>query len=133
MSSEQDLQELGYEFRSETDTEVIVHLIDEAFKGNKTLEDAVAAALLQVEGAYGIAVVSSRDPGKIVAARNGSPLLLGIGKDGEYLVGSDAAALVTHTRDVVYLDDGDVAVLNGSGHWTFHLERGAVSRAHPAR
>ncbi len=123
-----DLQELGYEFRSETDTEVIIHLIDEGFKGNKTLEDAVAAALLQVEGAYGIAVVSSRDPGKIVAARNGSPLLLGIGKNGEYLVGSDAAAVVTHTRDVVYLNDGDVAVLNGDGHWTFHLERGAVSR-----
>ena len=123
-----DLEELGYEFRSETDTEVMVHLIDEAFKGNQTLEDAVAAALLQVEGAYGIAVVSSRDPGKIVAARNGSPLLLGIGRNGEYLVGSDAAALVTHTRDVVYLDDGDVAVLNGDGYWTFHLERGAVSR-----
>ncbi len=123
-----DLKELGYEFRSETDTEVIIHLIDEAFKGNQTLEDAVAAALLQVEGAYGIAVVSSRDPGKIVAARNGSPLLLGIGRDGELLVGSDAAALVTHTRDVVYLDDGDVAVLNGDGYWTFHLERGAVSR-----
>jgi len=124
----EDLQALGYVFRSETDTEVIVHLIDEAFKGNQQLEDAVAAALLQVEGAYGIAVVSSRDPNKIVAARNGSPLLLGIGKDGEYLVGSDAAALVTHTRDVVYLDDGDVAVLNGEGHWTFHLERGAVTR-----
>jgi glucosamine--fructose-6-phosphate aminotransferase (isomerizing) len=124
----EDLQELGYVFRSDTDTEVIIHLIDEAFKGNKALEDAVAAALLQVEGAYGIAVVSSRDPGKIVAARNGSPLLLGIGNDGEYLVGSDAAALVTHTRNVIYLDDGDVAVMNGDGHWTFHLERGAVSR-----
>ncbi|NNM05950.1 MAG: glutamine--fructose-6-phosphate transaminase (isomerizing) [Gemmatimonadetes bacterium] len=124
----EDLQELGYEFRSETDTEVIIHLIDEAFKGNQALENAVAAALLQVEGAYGIAVISTRDPGKIVAARNGSPLLLGIGKDGEYLVGSDAAALVTRTRDVVYLDDGDVAVLNGEGHWTFHLERGAVDR-----
>ena len=122
------LQGLGYEFRSETDTEVIIHLIDEAFKGNQTLEDAVAAALLQVEGAYGIAVVSSRDSGKIVAARHGSPLLLGVGKAGEYLVGSDATALVTHTRDVIYLDDGDVAVLNGKGHWTFHLERGAVSR-----
>jgi glucosamine--fructose-6-phosphate aminotransferase (isomerizing) len=124
----EDLQELGYVFRSETDTEVIIHLIDEAFKGNDTLEDAVAAALLQVEGAYGIAVISSRDPGKIVAARHGSPLLLGIGKEGEYLVGSDAAALVTHTRDVVYLEEGDVAVLNGKGHWTFHLERGAVTR-----
>ncbi|MCJ7628814.1 MAG: glutamine--fructose-6-phosphate transaminase (isomerizing), partial [Longimicrobiales bacterium] len=69
-----------------------------------------------------------RDPGKIVAARHGSPLLLGIGKGGEYLVASDASALVTHTRDVVYLDDGDVAVLNGNGYSTFHLERGVVSR-----
>ena len=73
------LEALGYVFTSETDTEVVVHLIDEAFKENEALEDAVAAALLQVVGPYGIAVVSSRDPGKIVAARNGSPLLLGIG------------------------------------------------------
>jgi glucosamine--fructose-6-phosphate aminotransferase (isomerizing) len=119
---------LGYVFESETDTEVVVHLIDEAFKKNDTLEDAVASALLQVEGAYGIAVVSSRDPNKIVAARHGSPLLLGIGKDGEYLVGSDAAAVVAYTRDVVYLDDGDVAVLNGTGYWTFNLKRGEVTR-----
>lgn len=122
------LERLGYEFRSETDTEVLVHLVDEAYKENDRLEDAVAAALLQVEGAYGIAVVSSRDPDKIVAARNGSPLLLGIGKDGEFLVGSDAAALVAYTRDVVYLNDGDVAVLNGNGYSTFHLLRGLVNR-----
>ena len=122
------LESLGYVFASETDTEVVVHLIDEAFKENETLEDAVAAALLQVVGPYGIAVVSSRDPGKLVAARNGSPLLLGIGKNEEYLIGSDATALVSYTRDVVYLDDGDVAVLNGSGYRTFHLERGSVVR-----
>jgi len=122
------LEGLGYVFASETDTEVVVHLIDEAFKDNETLEDAVAAALNQIVGPYGIAVVSSRDPGKIVAARNGSPLLLGIGKNGEYLVGSDATALVSYTRDVVYLDDGDVAVLNGTGYRTFHLERGSVIR-----
>ena len=122
------LTRLGYVFSSETDTEVVVHLIDEAFKENPSLEAAVAAALDQIEGPYGIAVVSSRDPDKIVAARNGSPLLLGIGRNGEYLVGSDATALVAHTRDVVYLDDGDVAVLNGSGYRTFNLERGSVVR-----
>jgi glucosamine--fructose-6-phosphate aminotransferase (isomerizing) len=122
------LEGLGYVFSSETDTEVVVHLIDEAFKNNDSLEDAVAAALLQIVGPYGIAVVSSRDPDKIVAARNGSPLLLGIGKSGEYLVGSDATALVSYTRDVVYLDDGDVAVLNAQGYRTFHLERGSVVR-----
>ena len=121
---------LGFKFRSETDTETVVHLIDHAFKlGAKTLEDAVSTALLEVEGAYGIAVISLRDPDKIVVARNGSPLLLGIGKDGEYLVGSDAAAVVAHTRDVVYLDDGDYAVLERGGYRTYHLERGAVSRA----
>jgi len=122
------LRQLGHSFESETDTEVVVHLIEEAFEENETLEDAVAAALLQVEGAYGIAVISSRDPGKIVVARNGSPLLLGIGDDGTYLVGSDAAAVIPHTRDVVYLDDGDYAVLEGDGYRTYHLERGAVSR-----
>jgi len=123
------LRELGHCFRSETDTEVVVHLIEEAFaEENETLEDAVAAALLQIEGAYGLAVVSSRDPDKIVVARNGSPLLLGIGTDGTYLVGSDAAAVVGSTRDVVYLDDGDYAVLERSGYRTFHLERGAVRR-----
>jgi glutamine---fructose-6-phosphate transaminase (isomerizing) len=97
---------------------------------NESLEDAVAAALLQVEGAYGIAVVSARDPGKLVAARNGSPLLLGIGKNGENLIGSDAAAVIAHTRDVVYLDDGDYAVLRADGYETYHLR---ARRGQPVR
>ena len=123
------LAALGYRFGSETDTEVVVHLIDHAFRrGARTLESAVARALREVEGAYGIAVVSTRDPGKLVVARNGSPLLLGIGKDGEYLVASDAAAVIAHTRDVVYLDDDDYAVLDRDGYRTYHLRRGAVSR-----
>jgi glucosamine--fructose-6-phosphate aminotransferase (isomerizing) len=122
------LEELGYVFESETDTEALVHLIDEAFKQNRSLEDAVAAALLQVEGAYGIAVVSSRDPNKIVVARNGSPLLLGIGADGELFAGSDAAAVIEHTREVVYLDDGDYAVLTPEGYEVFSLSEGPVSR-----
>ena len=124
------LMELGFSFTSETDTETVVCLVDHAFRlGAATLEEAVATALLEVEGTYGIAVVSSRDPGKIVVARNGNPLLLGIGSDGEYLVASDVAAVIAHTRDVVYLDDGDYAVLESSGYRTYHLERGVVSRA----
>ena len=123
------LSDLGYAFETETDTEAVVHLIDEAFQENSALEDAVLAGLDQVEGAYGIAVVSSRDPGKIVVARKGSPLLIGIGKGGEYLVGSDASAVIQHTKDVVYLDDGDCAVLTGAGYRVFHIEQGDVRRS----
>ncbi len=123
------LRDQGFTFQSDTDTEVVVHLIDASLEDGMPLEEAVAAALEQVVGAYGIAVISSRDPGKLVAARHGSPLLLGIGEKGEYLVGSDAAAVVSHTRDVVYLDDGDYATLDESGYRTYHLGRGAVRRS----
>ena len=123
------LTDLGYTFDTDTDTAANVQLIDQAFKENSALEDAVLAALDQVEGAYGIAVVSSRDPGKIVVARKGSPLLIGIGKNGENLVGSDASAVIQHTKDVVYLDDGDCAVLTSEGYRVFHIEQGDVQRS----
>jgi len=109
----QGLEARGHKFVSDTDTEVIAHLIEEAFDGN--LEDAVIEALWQIEGTYGIAVVSSEDRNKIVAARKGSPLLIGLG-DGEYYVASDVSAILAQTREVVYLDDGDVAVLTRDGY-----------------
>jgi glucosamine--fructose-6-phosphate aminotransferase (isomerizing) len=122
----QGLQARGHVFASDTDTEVIAHLIEEAFDGN--LEDAVIEALWQIEGTYGIAVVSSQDKNKIVAARKGSPLLIGLG-DGEYYVASDVSAILAQTREVVYLDDGDVAVLTRDGYTILNqraqqLERG---------
>jgi glucosamine--fructose-6-phosphate aminotransferase (isomerizing) len=102
------LKQGGHSFRTETDTEVLAHLIDEA--PGQTLEDKVIAALRHVEGAYGLAVMWDQEANKIVVARKGSPVLLGIGDD-ELFVASDASAVLEHTRSVVYLDDGDIAVL----------------------
>ena len=103
----------GHVFKSDTDTEVLVHLIEELYEDS--LELAVAAALRQVEGAFGVAVVSAREPETIVAARRGSPLLIGIG-DGENFVASDAAAIIEHTRFVIYLDDDEIAVITPDTH-----------------
>ncbi len=103
----------GHQLKTDTDTEILVHLV-EASPG-ETLEEKVIAALARVEGAYGIAVMWQDEPGKIVVARKGSPLLLGLG-NGEMFFASDAAAVVEHTRDVVFLDDGDIAVLTAAGY-----------------
>ncbi|HEY3285667.1 MAG TPA: glutamine--fructose-6-phosphate transaminase (isomerizing) [Gemmatimonadaceae bacterium] len=119
------LKESGFEFRSDTDTEVVAHLVQAVFNGS--LEDAVLAALAKIEGTYGLAIISSRDPGKIVAARKGSPLLVGIG-NGEHFVASDASAILAHTRQVVYLDDGDVAVVEAGGYRVIDANSAPLSR-----
>ena len=107
------LTRAGHEFATDTDTETLAHLIEDA--PGASLEERVIAALAHVEGTYGLAVISAAEPHKIVVARRGSPVLLGIG-DGEYFVASDASALLGHTRSVVYLADGDLAVLTPEGY-----------------
>lgn len=110
------LQEKGYAFTSETDTEVLVHLIDHVRKEQGlALPEALSQALTKVVGTYGIAIVSSEDPDLLLAARNGSPLLLGVNEQ-EYFIASDASALIEHTRQVVYLNDGEMAVVRRSGY-----------------
>ncbi|MBF0330389.1 MAG: glutamine--fructose-6-phosphate transaminase (isomerizing) [Candidatus Omnitrophica bacterium] len=98
----------GYKFLSETDTEVIVHLVSEYFEGD--IVKAVRRAIKDLEGAFAIGVVSSDDPGILVAARVGSPLIVGIGK-GENYIASDVPAIIKYTRNVIYLKDGEMAVL----------------------
>jgi glutamine---fructose-6-phosphate transaminase (isomerizing) len=119
------LAERGHVFKSETDTEVIAHLIEQEYDGD--LGDSVRAALRHVEGTYGLVVLSLDSPDEIVAARMGSPLLVGI-DDGELFVASDAAAIVGHTRRVIYLDDGEMVTLSRSGYLMRDLENTHVDK-----
>ncbi len=120
------LEKRGHTFRSETDTEVLAHLVGSLYQGD--LEEAVAAALREVDGAYGIAVVSADEPDVLVAARKGSPLIVGVG-DGEWFVASDASALLEHTRSVIYLDDGEMVVLNRQGYRVRDLQVRRITKA----
>jgi len=107
----------GHQFSSETDTEVVAHLIEKFFQGN--LEEAVRKTLPLLRGAYGIAVIARDDPGKIVAARLSSPLLLGSG-DNEFLIASDPAAVIAHTKKVIYLDEGELVIITADN---FSIQR----------
>ena len=102
----------GHTFKTETDTEIIPHLIEQHFKGN--LEEAVRQAVREMEGAFAVAVISAKDRGKIVVARKGPPAVIGIGKD-EYFISSDINPLLSYTRDVVFLQDREIAVVRSDG------------------
>lgn len=112
-SIKQELKKRGHQFASETDTEVLIHLIEEIYdNGNVTLDEAVRLALGEIVGAYAIVIISKLDPDKLIAARKGSPIVLGIGKD-EYFVASDATPIVEYTKNVAYLNDGEMAIISG--------------------
>ena len=106
----------GFQFKSQTDTEALVNLISDIYYADGlNFEQAVEAALNQVVGTYGIVAFCSDEPNKLVAARHGSPLVLGVGKD-EYFIASDASPIVEHTRNVIYLDEGEIITINEKGH-----------------
>ena len=119
------LENEGHKFISETDTEVLPHLIEKFFAGN--LEDAVRKALKLVKGTYGLAIISKRDPNKLIVARNSSPLLVGIG-DNEYIVASDASAIVGYTNKVIYLNDEEIGVITPNNFQILTLDNQPVKR-----
>ena len=123
------LRAAGRHFSSETDTEIVAHLIDEALQaGAPTLVEALRKALGQVVGAYALVVVSEKHPGQIVAAKNASPLVIGLG-EGETFLASDVPAILEHTRDVVFLEEGEVAELTAAGAKLTNLAGAPVTRA----
>ncbi|HXH86833.1 MAG TPA: glutamine--fructose-6-phosphate transaminase (isomerizing), partial [Nitrospira sp.] len=126
-SLKQQLEKEGYKFQSETDTEVVAHLIDKHSQKGMILADAVRAATREVRGSYALAVISEQEPGMLIVARSGCPLVVGRTKEASY-VASDVMAMLAYTRDVTYLEEGDVAVVTSSDVQLSDAEGRAVSR-----
>ena len=120
------LQKEGHKFATETDTEVVAHLVEKYAK-DLSFEDAVRRTLRELRGIYALVFLSAKDPQKLIAARMGPPSVIGLG-DGEYFVASDIPALLEHTREMFFLQDGDVAVLTSTGVRVTDLDGGAVDR-----
>jgi glucosamine--fructose-6-phosphate aminotransferase (isomerizing) len=111
LTLKQRLKAKGHEFKSETDTEVVAHLIEEYRKGGVPFVDAVKKALKELEGHYALVMIAADEPGTIVAAKHGPPLVVGLG-EGENIIASDVAPLLAYTRNIIYLEDGEYAVAN---------------------
>ena len=116
----------GIKFQSETDTEVLAHLIARFYKGD--LKAAVLKALDKVEGTFGLAVICSDEPGTLIGARRGSPLILGIGSNSDFFLASDVSAIINHTQKVVYLDDNDIVQIAGNDYSIVNMNSHEVQR-----
>ncbi|NIM19122.1 MAG: glutamine--fructose-6-phosphate transaminase (isomerizing) [Candidatus Latescibacteria bacterium] len=119
------LEESGHKFKTDTDTEIIAHLIEEFY--DDSFEEAVQKAVAQLEGTYGLVILSKKDPNKLIGVRNGSPLVVGVADD-EYLLASDVSAILKHTRQVVYLDDKEMVTVGPSGFSTMTTENVEIQK-----
>jgi glucosamine--fructose-6-phosphate aminotransferase (isomerizing) len=119
------LQDEGYIFQSDTDSEVVAHLLEDFYEGN--LEEAMSNVLGVIKGTYGIVAIHADEPNKLVGVRNGSPLVLGVG-NGEMYLGSDVAAMVAYTKQVIYLEDGEMVVVTPEQFETFDLRNQPVDK-----
>ncbi len=119
----------GYTFRSETDTEVVAQLLDYYYAASRDVFEAVNSMLSAVEGAYALGIVCAEAPDRLIAARKDAPLLLGYG-DGENFIASDVTALLRHTRDIVYMDDGELAIVTGGGIRIYDERRRPIEKEH---
>src|SRR5579871_867501 len=133
LSLKKQLREEGHKFVTETDTEILAHLVEKFMAAGKdnghsiTLEDAVRKTVKLINGVFAIAVISADEPNKIVAARNGPPAVIGLGKD-EFFVASDIPAILYHTRDLFFLGDGDLAVITPQGVKLSDFDGGPIER-----
>ena len=116
----------GIKFTSETDTEVVAHLIARFYTGD--LKTAVLKTIAQIEGTFGLAIISSEEPDTLIGARRGSPLILGIGNDNDFFLASDVSAIINHTQKVVYLDDNDIVQIKGGSYSIVNMNRSEVQR-----
>jgi glucosamine--fructose-6-phosphate aminotransferase (isomerizing) len=120
------LEKKGHKFSSETDTEVIAHLIEE-FNKKTDFKNAVLKTLKVIKGTYGLAIINKKEPQKIIIARLGSPLILGIGQE-EYIVASDASAIIRHTKKVIFLEDGEIAIITPENYEIFNTKNKAIDK-----
>jgi glucosamine--fructose-6-phosphate aminotransferase (isomerizing) len=124
----QRLQQSGHEFKTETDTEVVAHLIEDKLKDGTSFTDAVKSSLKELEGHYALVMIDGNEPGTIIAAKQGPPLVIGLGED-ENIVASDVAPLLSYTRNIIYLEDGEYAVADQKAVHIFDENDKPVDRA----